>query len=454
MKSITKCPHCETQFYVDDAQLSQFNGKVRCGNCLEVFVAADHFIDKQDDKATPEVPVPTPEVVEEINTGNLPVDSEAIEQKLEIDASLEEASISDPAADFEFKQNDAVDSEEVNQSDAIEEELDGLTSVRDVDENFIAKTESLIKNIDIEDAAAKLEPETAYIADKNDSTEDAGDKPVETNKPARRRSFLDDDPEEVVIQQPGFSFKIDSPDTLDVLSKWREDSAKEPDISQETVDSKSTTAKDKPLFQDGESIAEPPKPMTDEFVLPEPDQAIHDPNSKPEESISENYDFLLTEKEPLSPWMIALAVLLVLLLLGQGVYYFRNQIARSVPELKPLLQQFCAPIGCKISLPKEINLLSIDDSGIQQDAKLQGVIRLSSTITNRAKFSQAYPKLEVTLTDERDMPKVRRVFEPTDYLKKQANLTEGIQAGESIPVEMALMTDAENISGFRILLAY
>lgn len=450
MKSITKCPHCATQFYVDDAQLSQYKGKVRCGNCLEVFVAADYFIDKHESKASPAVAAPTTEVVEEINIEKLAVDTESVEAKLHVDEPLPEVSLPDPVASFEFKQDASVDSEEeINQSHAIEDELDGLTSVRDIDENFIAKTESLIKNIDIEDAAAKLEPEIKSNSGESATVANDSDHKTEVTKPSRRKSFLDDEPDEVVIQQPGFSFKIDSPDTLDVLSKWREDAANEP----ESPAASELDVKEKPAA-DNASIAEPPTPMTDEFVLPEPGQSVPDTQTKPDEPASENYDFLLTEKEPLSPWMIVLAILLVLLLLGQGVYYFRNQIAQSVPELKPLLQQFCAPIGCKISLPKEINMLSIDDSGIQQDAKLQGVIRLSSTITNRAKFSQAYPKLEVTLTDERDLPKVRRVFAPTDYLKKQVNLTEGIQAGESIPVEMALMTDAENISGFRILLAY
>lgn len=451
MKSITKCPHCETQFYVDDAQLSQYNGKVRCGNCLEVFLAADYFIHKHENEAEKVVVEPRLEVVEETKADDLPDDINAAEEQLVPEESLLEDA--DPAEGFEFKQRDIETPQEANPKDAIEDEFDGLTSAREIDENFIAKTESLIKNIDIEDAAAKLEPVSNITTDKIDSTEDPIDKVAEIKKPAKRKSFLDDDPEEVVIQQPGFSFKIDSPDTLDVLSKWREESAKEPDTQTDPVELKHTAAKEKPV-KESASIAEAPTPMTDEFVLPETDHNIHDSQSKPDEQTSENYYFLLTEKEPLSPWMVVFTVLLILLLLGQGVYYFRNQLARSVPELKPVLQKFCASIGCKISLPKVINLLSIDDSGIQQDAKLKGVIRLSSTITNRAKFSQAYPKLEVTLTDERDMPKVRRIFSPSNYLKKQVNLAEGIQPGESIPVEMALMTDAENISGFRILLAY
>lgn len=439
MKSITKCPHCETQFYVDDAQLSQYNGKVRCGNCLEVFVAADYFVTEQ--KQVPEVPQPTPEVIEEVTSEQTVEDGETTQVSFESNDPID-VSISNPAASFEFKQEYVGDEgENSNTSDDIEEELDGLTSVRDVDENFIAKTESLIKNIDIEDAATKLEPEA------NTTSID------ELDKKKERKSFLDDAIESVDIQQPEFSFKIDSPETLDVLSKWREESDKEPELPEDPVEEVSAQEVKAPVVETG-SIAEPPTPMTDEFVLPEPQPETQTKESLPEEATKDQYDFLMTEKEPLSPWMLALAIVLVLVLLGQGLYFFRNQIARAVPESKPLLQQLCMTIGCEISLPQEINLLSIDDSGIQQDATLQGVIRLSSTITNRAKFSQAYPKLEVTLTDERDMPKVRRVFSPSDYLKKQVNQAEGIQAGESIPVEMALMTDAENISGFRILLAY
>jgi predicted Zn finger-like uncharacterized protein len=34
---IVSCPHCDTSFQVGDAQLQQAGGRVRCGNCLQVF---------------------------------------------------------------------------------------------------------------------------------------------------------------------------------------------------------------------------------------------------------------------------------------------------------------------------------------------------------------------------------------------------------------------------------
>lgn len=50
---ITKCPKCDTTFRVTDAQLKVAKGAVRCGACLQVFRASDHF---QEEKPS-ETPV-------------------------------------------------------------------------------------------------------------------------------------------------------------------------------------------------------------------------------------------------------------------------------------------------------------------------------------------------------------------------------------------------------------
>ncbi|NCB30924.1 MAG: hypothetical protein EOM66_05890, partial [Clostridia bacterium] len=42
---VTRCPHCQTSFRVRDEHLSAARGMVRCGSCLQVFKAAEHFID-------------------------------------------------------------------------------------------------------------------------------------------------------------------------------------------------------------------------------------------------------------------------------------------------------------------------------------------------------------------------------------------------------------------------
>lgn len=41
---VTRCPFCETTFRVTETQLNAARGAVRCGACLQVFVASDHFV--------------------------------------------------------------------------------------------------------------------------------------------------------------------------------------------------------------------------------------------------------------------------------------------------------------------------------------------------------------------------------------------------------------------------
>lgn len=45
---VTRCPHCRTTFRVRDEHLKVANGAVRCGSCLQVFKAAQHFVSEDE----------------------------------------------------------------------------------------------------------------------------------------------------------------------------------------------------------------------------------------------------------------------------------------------------------------------------------------------------------------------------------------------------------------------
>lgn len=57
----TRCPHCGAQFKISDEHLGQARGAVRCGSCLQIFQATDHFVGEtparhpadENDTATP-----------------------------------------------------------------------------------------------------------------------------------------------------------------------------------------------------------------------------------------------------------------------------------------------------------------------------------------------------------------------------------------------------------------
>lgn len=160
------------------------------------------------------------------------------------------------------------------------------------------------------------------------------------------------------------------------------------------------------------------------------------------------------KRKPHIRLLIFLALMLTILAATQTTYYMRTQIASRWPILKPNLIKACELLHCTVELPKHIELLTIDDSDLQEDAEHKGLIHLSSTIINNAVYIQAYPLLEVTLTDNYDKPILRRAFNPAEYLPKGTNISQGMAAGEEIRIELSLSASGEPVAGYRVFVTY
>lgn len=160
-------------------------------------------------------------------------------------------------------------------------------------------------------------------------------------------------------------------------------------------------------------------------------------------------------KRKFSVWFLALlALAFALLAAAQSAYYMRTQVAAQWPALKPHFDQACKFLDCTVELPKQIELLTIDDSDLQEDAERQGLIHLSSTIINNAAFAQAYPLLELTLTNTYDKPVLRHTFTPHEYLPAGTDISKGLTAGEEIHVNLALTAGGESVMGYRVFVTY
>ena len=161
---------------------------------------------------------------------------------------------------------------------------------------------------------------------------------------------------------------------------------------------------------------------------------------------------LSTKKSPVLLWI--LLALMFLTAIAQSVYFLRHQIAMYYPNIKPHLVRVCERIGCSIDLPKKIALILIDDSDIQEDAEHAGVMRLSATLINQAGFYQAYPNLELTLTDVEDKPKLRRTFKPIEYLPAKTDIALGLAAGAVVKVKLAMTSQGIAVAGYRVFVSY
>lgn len=195
------------------------------------------------------------------------------------------------------------------------------------------------------------------------------------------------------------------------------------------------------------------EPTGSETEVPASQVAVAAPEQKPT-AVTPN--FLQPEtRRGVSRWLLVPLVLLLLAaILGQTAYFLRTETAAHYPLLRPWLEQACNRLACTVDLPRQADLLSIEDSDLQDDADHAGVLLLVSALYNRAPYSQAYPLLELTLTDTYDKPVLRRTFTPQEYLPAGTDIKAGIEAGGEVRSRLPLTVDGEKPAGYRLYVRY
>jgi predicted Zn finger-like uncharacterized protein len=158
-----------------------------------------------------------------------------------------------------------------------------------------------------------------------------------------------------------------------------------------------------------------------------------------------------------SPWLWGtLAAVAAVVLVAQTVHRFRTEISVLVPQARPALLAACRFANCDLPLPRRPELMAIESSDLQADPDAESVIVLNAVLRNRAAFAQAYPALELTLTDESDRPVVRKVLMPDDYLEpaRAAEAAQGLPAGAEAAFRVNLDSGRTRATGYRLYLFF
>lgn len=151
-------------------------------------------------------------------------------------------------------------------------------------------------------------------------------------------------------------------------------------------------------------------------------------------------------------WLLG-SIFLLVSLGGQGLYFFRSDLASRYPGFKPFLQQYCSVLQCTIRLPANPDMLSIETSNLEADPNQANLVVLNAILRNRAKVAQEYPLLELTLTDTQDKMIARRIFPPKEYAKN-ADLNRGMPPNEEVTVKLHLDLGDLKAVGYRVFLFY
>ena len=152
---------------------------------------------------------------------------------------------------------------------------------------------------------------------------------------------------------------------------------------------------------------------------------------------------------PRATWPFVVALLLLLAALAfQLAYYYRSDLVRHVPVAGELF----AALGIAVPLPTRSELVSIEASDLQSD-NVRGLFVLQATLRNQAAYAQAWPALELTLTDASDAVVARRVLSAADYLAPGKDLT-SFPADAEVPVRLWIDAKGLGAAGYKLYIFY
>jgi hypothetical protein len=135
-------------------------------------------------------------------------------------------------------------------------------------------------------------------------------------------------------------------------------------------------------------------------------------------------------------WMIAAIALLSLLLLLQLLLADRANLARDA-RWRPAMTALCGAVHCTLPAWHEPAAFTLLDRDVRPRPGMPGVLRVTATFRNDARWPQPWPALLLTLSDVDGRATGARVFTPREYLgavPTQSTLASGQSAMLSMDV--------------------
>ena len=145
---------------------------------------------------------------------------------------------------------------------------------------------------------------------------------------------------------------------------------------------------------------------------------------------------------------VLVAVLLLLALVAQILLHFRTDIVLRLPSLAATYEA----LGIDLPLPRNPALVSIETSDLQSDTA-RGLFVLQATLKNRAAHAQAWPALELSLTDTNDAVVARRVMYAAEYLPP-GTTSDAFPPNVDVAVRLWIEAKGLGASGYRLYIFY
>lgn len=148
------------------------------------------------------------------------------------------------------------------------------------------------------------------------------------------------------------------------------------------------------------------------------------------------------------------SLLAIILLCGQLVYIYRNDIATNVPSMRSTLESICSKLGCEVSLSRHLDRISIEGAALEQSGATQAEGQpteqlLRFTLRNRYEKNQPWPHLMIELSDPSSTVVVRKMVAPYQYLPSSL-VDQSFAPQQEVRLALPITVMGLQINGFNI----
>lgn len=387
----TQCPHCRTLFQITASQLTVAQGRVRCSHCDQAFNALHTLLDDLPDSMRQLLP--------------------------------DAAAGASPAARSVGGDADA-DLADAQPETARAHEVDAPSSGSNAQ---VATETGVPASADMAVVQAAV-GEADTQSDSGSTPDPDGDTDADTDAAA-----AEDDPDE-----PRFSIS----DVDDIHWEPPAMSSRGARLSGADEDDAPPTPDEDPNLHENE--AEPPQVVPPEEGRAEASGKARSEPRMPVDLDEDQVGYAGLKPEPesgpaptvrswLQPVYGLVALLLVVLLPLQYAYFMRADLA-GYAALRPWLERMCQYARCDLPLQRDPAAIELVNRSVVSHPSVRKALLITAAFKNTADFIQAYPVLEVTLTDATGGRVAMRRFLPREYLAAGSDPAQGIGPGALVNV--------------------